>query len=165
MSLNDILDIDKNILMLMLGPQLHSNKRIWVKPEVNRGYTLELVSHHQPQQSIDCVKNTAGPPIGHIQMGSPILRISTLCSTVLVQPDNEEIMKAPHCWPFVMGIHRWRVDFPHKDLINNWLMCKAFPCHCAISEYGVAAMFAVVRMTKQVIRMRWHQYHCAIRMS
>ena len=78
----------------------------------------------------DCVENTAGPPLGPTQMESPILGTSTLCLTILVQPNNEEIPKAPHCWPFVRGIHRWLVDCPHKASA----MCKACPCHYTIKD-------------------------------
>ena len=85
---NDISDINKNILMLTLGPQCKeressriATKQIQVKPEVNRGWQA-TVNHSKA----DCVGNTAG------QLGT-----STLCSAVAVQPDNEKIVKPTHC--------------------------------------------------------------------
>ena len=60
-------------------------------------------------------------------MGSPIFGSSTPCSIVRLKPD---ILKAPHHWPFVRGIHRWLVASPHKGPA----MCKACPCHYVITD-------------------------------
>ena len=44
-------------------------------------------------------------------------RVTQLFVHLLVQPNIKEhinMIKAPHHWPFVRGIHRWPVDSPHK---------------------------------------------------
>ena len=42
-----------------------------------------------------------------------------------VTTNNKENIVTPHYWPFVMGIHRWPMDSPHKGPV----MLKAFPYH------------------------------------
>ena len=39
--------------------------------------------------------------------------------------------KAPYCWSFQRGIHRWLVDSPHKGPVR-W---KAIPCHNIIKAF------------------------------
>ena len=37
-----------------------------------------------------------------------------------IQANNELYIKAPHHWPFLMGILLWPVDFPHKVPVMRW---------------------------------------------
>ena len=43
---------------------------------------------------------------------------------------NKGNVRAPHYWPFVMGIHSWLMDSPHKGPV----MLSAFPCHDIIAS-------------------------------
>ena len=193
----------------MLGLQLHNNKRIWLKPEVNRGYPLELVSHHQPQQSRLPQKysRTTNWPYPNGVTHTLDFNAMFNCSCAAWQrrnPENSTLLALCDGYPPMTGglspqriIHYgnqsrgyfnggrplWPPAVPRLAArpsqsnprgsgpevmkgerghvtVKTWsfcggglqalqpnVMCKAFPCHYAINEYGVAAMFAVVRMT------------------
>ena len=59
-------------------------------------------------------------------MGARISNSSTVCSTVC--HGLYQSIYYIHCWPFVMGIHRWLVDSYHKGSVR-W---EAFLCQDGI---------------------------------
>ena len=45
-----------------------------------------------------------------------------------IQASSKDNIKAQYYWPFVMQIHRWWIDFPHKGAVIR----KAFHCNDVI---------------------------------
>ena len=132
--LNDILDINKNILALMLGLKYnggkpYSNKQIYVKPEVNRCCSLELASHCQPQQSRLCRKYSCTTtwqfPNRVTHTWDPNVMFNCSCAAWQRRnPESSTLLTLCDGYPPMTG------NSPHKGPA----MCKAFPCHYVIKD-------------------------------
>ena len=107
---NDILDINKNILMLTLGLKCKERAPHNNKTNISWTWNKQTLHLRAGWPLWTAAKQTASKiQLDHhlaiSKMGSPIFGTSTLCPIVLLHPVNEEIPKSPHCWPFSWGIY------------------------------------------------------------
>ena len=82
---------------------------------------------HHADRSIDCLQ-TQRRKFHYSHMGIKVSenhQQSNCFFQQLSQANNKEITKDLYYWPFVMRIHQWLVDSPHKGSV----MWDMFPCH------------------------------------
>ena len=133
-------------MVLVLGPSSRDRKSLGtqqtqVKPNANRGWPIKLANHIQPHLSRLCGKSSGTPP-HKMQMGTPILGISTLCcvsGTVHFVIYNLSNTKTLECiqiiltFPAVISLW-WQLfvtksSFVHRTLPGqgNWISDTEMP--------------------------------------
>ena len=91
------------------------------------------------QQSTALIARFMGPTWGppgadRTQVGPMLAPWTMLSGSLFLKINSKENIKAPHCWPYMRGIHQWLVDSP-SQMTNSADSVWILWCHHANLSY------------------------------